>query len=179
MLENSQLFLSTLIDLREKLEESTQYSLTMASGLLRKLFLDNHPLVHQANRAHRIKLEFETIDFTLRLPIKPQIHWQNLDTSRLPTAKTIKINLDQFLRAEVLNYNGYEYSVKDLISTYANVGGGVHADPTKDQKQETVSELDRILKVIGLDAGLAALRGIILVVLKALEPLEKCVRQEA
>lgn len=55
-----ELFLYTMRDLRRRVEAPTdEYDLLMAAGLLRKLLLDDQPLVHQVNRRLRLKFAFE------------------------------------------------------------------------------------------------------------------------
>lgn len=103
MLNDSEIFMQTVSDLEAKLTEGSAYGLTKASGLLRHLFLDSSPLVHRVNRTCKIKLQFETIDFTSKPPIRPQIHWFTLDASASPNAKKITVNLNKFLGAEILD----------------------------------------------------------------------------
>ena len=53
------LFLKTLEDIEFRLAQSDPYEILLIAGLLRKLFLDEHPLVDQVNRTHRAKIKFE------------------------------------------------------------------------------------------------------------------------
>jgi hypothetical protein len=52
------LFVKTLDDVTARLKASDPYEILLIAGLLRKLLLDEHPLIDQVNRVHRIKLEF-------------------------------------------------------------------------------------------------------------------------
>jgi hypothetical protein len=53
------LFLRTLADIKSRISESDPYEILLIAGLLRKLFLDDHPLVDQVNRTHKLRFEFE------------------------------------------------------------------------------------------------------------------------
>lgn len=83
------LYLNTIADIREKLSRNDRYHVIKASGLLRHLFLDQTPLVHEINREYRLKIQFSVIDHD-RLPAMddeppqpPIIHWRNLDPSHV------------------------------------------------------------------------------------------------
>src|SRR6516225_2666286 len=58
-----ELFLFTLEDLEQRVELGRgEYDALMAAWLLRKLVLDQHPLIHEANRSRRLKLRFRMYD---------------------------------------------------------------------------------------------------------------------
>ena len=171
------LFLNTVEDVEKKLVSNTEYDLIRASGLLRQLFLDEHPLVHQVNKKFKLKLQFTTMDFTFKPPTRPLIHWQNLDPSAAPPgAMRITTNLKGFLGAECLTFQSHEYTVREIILAAAHLKGGIHSGKPKEPEQESLLKLDEVLKVHGLDASLASLRGLVAVSLDALKPLVEAVR---
>ena len=62
MIGTDNLFLRTLDDIEKRLSETDPYEILLISGLIRKLFLDDNPLVDQVNKKHRIKLTFEVAE---------------------------------------------------------------------------------------------------------------------
>ena len=58
-----ELFLLTFEDLEERVALGRgEYDALMSAWLLRKLLLDEQPLVHRANRSRRLKLKFRMYD---------------------------------------------------------------------------------------------------------------------
>jgi hypothetical protein len=170
-------FLNTLDDLEEKLNRGDAYSIIRASGLLRQLLIDNEPLVHQINRRYRLRIEFEVIGI-FKLPIRPVICWQNLDPSNFPNARKTRLRLDNFLSAECLVFRDYDFTVKDVITACAHMKGGIHSGKAENEKEEGILDFDEILKIGGLDATLAALRGIIKITQIALKPLVQAIAEQ-
>lgn len=185
-----QLFLDTLQDLREKHQSRQPYALLRGSGLLRQLLLDSQPLVDQVNSRHRLRVEFETIDFTFKPPFpiaRVHLRWQNLDISTLPQARKIRVDRSRLLAAPVLVFKGREFTVHDLIQTAANVWGGVHKGSPKSDQQRQLTEMQtslpsspivavmkQALEELRIEApmpdAIAALRGVIAVTLRGLAP---------
>jgi hypothetical protein len=178
MTGKEQLFLDTVRDIQSKIVENNRYSITRASALLRQLLIDESPLIHQVNRRHRLKLEFETIDFTMKPPLKPLLHWQNLDASPFPRARKVRIDLDGLLRAQCLTFKEHEYSVLDILKACAHLKGGVHSGTPKTDKEEALLDLDEVFKIGPLDGSLAALRGILIVTLAGLRPLIDAIQND-
>jgi hypothetical protein len=165
--EPEQLFLDTVADLKDKMARGDGYALIKASGLLRLLLADAHPLVR-----------FETIDYTMKPPY-PQLiifRWSVLDASAIPGARKRSSTLDEFLAAEILTFEGKEFTVLQVIRAAAHVKGGVHAGTAESDHEQALLDLGRALTVGGLDASVAALRGIIAVTLAALEPIVAAVK---
>jgi hypothetical protein len=75
--ETEYLFLATVADVEQKLTEGSRYSLIRAAGLLRQLFLDATPLVHEVNRTFRQRITFQIINHQGVPPVSPQAHWLN------------------------------------------------------------------------------------------------------
>ncbi len=57
--ETEKLFLRTLDDIENRLTQVDPYEILLISGLIRKLFLDDFPLVDKINQKYKIKLAFE------------------------------------------------------------------------------------------------------------------------
>jgi hypothetical protein len=163
-------FLSTLQDIDFKTAAGDRYSLIRASGLLRQVLLDK--FLHMVNRNYKLPIKFNTIDFHNKPPtdIAISAHWQNLDPSYFPGAKTIQCSLDQFLGAPCLVFQGNEATVKDLIKACANAKGGVHLGKARISEQ-IVLDWDEAITLIGQEPSLMAIRGICRVVLTGLKDL--------
>ena len=169
--EDEYLFLSTVVDIDHKVHEGSQYSLIRAAGLLRQLFLDAMPLVHVVNRPYRQKIEFETIDYRQQHPISPDAHKVELDSYFFPGAKTIKIDLEDFLKAPCFRIGDITATVRDLIRACANVKGGVHLGKAKTSEENIVLDWDRTFRLLGEEPSLKAIAGVCRVALRGLEPL--------
>ncbi len=164
-------FLDTLADIEDKLQERSAYSVIRASALLRQLILDERPLVNEVNRTYRKNLSFETLDYTTEPPVKPDVHWTNLDPGFFPGAKTITVDLSTLLAAPCLTIDGRVATVKDLIKACANAKGGVHLGPPKPGGEQRILDWDRSARLLGTEPSLRALAGICRVVLRSLKPL--------
>jgi hypothetical protein len=175
--EAESLFLATLLDIDQKLEEASRYSLIRAAGLLRQLLLDSPSLVDAANRGHREKFEFEVIDFQEPPPVPHEAHWQNLDPSHFPGAKTVKLNQQRLLQAPVLEMRGATATVRDLIRACANAKGGVHLGKARTSGEDTIINWDRAVALAGEEPSLRAVAGLCRVVIRGLVPLVERITQ--
>ncbi len=84
---------------------------------------------------------------------------------------TINLNRDRFLKTTCILYDRHKYTVRDLISSAANLRGGVHQGGKPSDKDRTLFDLDDLIKIAGLEASIAMMLGISNVVLQAIEPL--------
>jgi hypothetical protein len=181
-----ELFLHTMRDLRRRVESpDDEYDLLMAAGLLRKLLLDDQPLVHQVNRRFRLKFAFEiaTNDVyeAVILEDKPVVYVVNDAISpraALPRSTMRKVNLDGFLARRAAYVHGHDVSVKELILQVANVEGAVHAGTARDEKHRVLAGASETIKIGGAGLAAATMRGIGWVVLDALAPIEAALLRE-
>ena len=60
MTDAEALFLRTLEDIEKRLAQTDPYEVLFIAALVRKLFLDDFPLLDQVNRSHKVKLAFQT-----------------------------------------------------------------------------------------------------------------------
>jgi hypothetical protein len=169
------LFLATVRDLDEKMAAADEYSVLMASGLLRKLLLEG--LIHVANRAHRLELRFHTIDFTRTPPIPSDTSWSDLDPSAFPGAPTKACTLDEFLAAPCMEGKGHTASVKDVISACAHAKGAVHLGKPRTDEERAVLDWDEVVQLLGREASLWVMAGVCRVVLNALQDLVAAVQR--
>lgn len=180
MLDTETLFLRTLADIENRLGESDPYEILLIAGLVRKLFLDDFPLVDQVNRSHREKLTFE-VTVPVNMPVGESLptFWTVQDGLDPDTAPPFKkrhsCTRNQFFQTVVTVINSHTYTVRDVVLFEANVVGAVHAGAPKTIKDEALKQVDGSISVGGYGSALRQLLAIARVVLKALAPLRNAV----
>ena len=176
-----QLFIRTLRDLDDKLKSHDEYETLMIAWLLRKLLLDESPLVDQVNRQKRQRIRFIINDYPLPTT-EPGIEFCSLedmlDPSVIPCPKPLKVTRDQLFSRPVLVYRNHVTTIKELILHAAHVQGAVHAGMAKDEKDKALEQLTEIIGIGGLPAGFRQLRVIGRIVRKGLEPLRVVIEGE-
>jgi hypothetical protein len=178
-----ELFIHTLDDLEDRVRGPLpEYRVLGIAGLLRKLLIDDSPLVDQVNRHHRQRLMFVVSDSR---------HYEELVKSMGATFMTaedgidpegappgfgrLELNRSQFLSHRAMLTQKEEISVADLIQHGANVGGAIHlSDPRKPAHKE-ISKWAAQFSPGGYPAGTRSLQAIGRVVLRTLEPLRAAV----
>jgi hypothetical protein len=171
------LFLKTLEDIESRLTQTDPYEILLIAGLLRKLFLDDHPLVDQVNRTHRIKLEFQ-VAVSINKPEEGDKNslWSvqdGLDPDTAPPGKNRQLlSRDQFFQTVVAMIYGPSFTVRDVIQFEANVAGAVHAGAPKTDKEKALDAVGNSIGVGGYAPTLRQLLAIARVSLKALAPLK-------
>jgi hypothetical protein len=174
-----ELFVRRFDDLVLGLKARDNYEVVKVGAILRQLLLDDTPLIHKANRQHRLKLRFIVNDISSKeLPVQLDVHFvaSGLDPSMLSMATGTKsVSLDQFLGLQILSSKTNKFTIRELIKYAANKAGGVHHGDTLDGRE---AELLRILEKVG---GLGfspitlALRSIARVTLTTLAPLREAI----
>ncbi|OGW33706.1 MAG: hypothetical protein A2X58_04160 [Nitrospirae bacterium GWC2_56_14] len=181
--QQEQLYLKTINDLEKRIADQDPYEILGSSAIIRKLFLDDHPLVDQINRECKFKLQFNVC---LPTPLppgfpKPDIYsvQDGLDpaTSR-PGKQVSQLTRDQFFKVAVLAINGKEYTIRDVILFEANIMGGVHAGMPKSEAEIILKTLNDQMSIGGYASSLRQLKAIGRVVLKALDPLTQNIKQK-
>lgn len=178
---DEEFFIRTLEDVDRKAISGEPYELVRAAGLLRQLLLDGQPLVHVVNRAHRLRLEFETLPFRPPEQLGARIVWRNIDRSSLTSANTRAHSLDQLLAVPCFyQADGVTGTVGDVIRACAHVHGGVHRGRPRNDVERAIVELDNA-GAVGPEGppGIAAVRGICRVVLTGLVPLALAIEAAA
>jgi len=153
------LLLRTLGDLEQRICSTDTYEILGASSLIRKLLLDEHPLVDQANRHFRLKVLFEVTD---PIPLPPggptpifETVQDGLDPdSAPPWLPRTSLRRDQFLAHVLAKVDGHEYTVREVVLFEANVMGGVHAGSPRDAKEAALRRVEETLAVGGLPSSL-------------------------
>lgn len=180
MINTETLFTKTLEDIENRLSVTDRYEILLISGLIRKLFLDDHPLVDQVNKLHRVKLFFEiTIPQNQPQNEPPPTFWtvqDGLDPDTAPPFKQrYSATRDQFFQTVVTIINSHAYTIREIVLFEANVVGAVHAGTAKTDKETALKQIDTEVSVGGYSSSLRQLLAISRVVLRALAPLRLAV----
>lgn len=182
--EQERLFLRTLEDLERRIEDSDPYEILGASALIRKLLLDEHPLVDQVNRDYKRKITFEVgkppeLPPGIPKPVFSTIQ-DGIDPDTMPPSfPRAKLNREQFLKTVLSTVGGHEYTLRETVLFEANVMGGVHSGSPKEEKEKALQGTNSMIAVGGYRSSLRQLKAIGRVVLKALRELREDVSKEA
>lgn len=168
---HEELLVETIKDIDAKLNQPSHYGLLRAAGMLRQLFIDDNPLVHQVNRAYRVPLKFELIPLSDDLPSPPETYWCDISPDNGPPLPTVVCNLDQFLRTACLIYKRQSFTVHDIITCCAHILGGVHAGNPKTDHEKSLVTLQHTLQIGGHSMIDSCLKGIAQVALWGCIPL--------
>ena len=174
------LFLNTLRDLDSRIADTDEYNVLGSSALIRKLLIDDFPLVDQVNRQYRLKLVFEISESNPSIPGVPEpTVWSVQDgldpeTSRPGKPRKV-VSRDQFLATVLAVVNGKSYTLREIVLFEANIMGGVHAGSPREEKEKILNALNNAFAIGGHRASLRQLQAIGRVVLKGLGPLRAAV----
>jgi hypothetical protein len=179
--EQEMIFLRTLEDLEKRIQHSDPYEVLGASALIRKLFLDDFPLVDQVNRAYGRKIEFDVgISKALRIPNAIILVQDTIDSDSSPPGTPKEtVTRDQFFKKVVSKDKGREYTVKDIVLFEANLMGGVHVSNPKEEKERALQSMNQNFGAGGFRPTLRQLRSVGRVILKALRELREDVLKKA
>jgi hypothetical protein len=136
-----ELFLLTLEDLEGRVPLGRgQYDALMSAALLRKLMLDDVPLIDAANRAPRrrlkIRYEMEDIQPTPGYTVWTPNGMFYPGTSGHPNV--VSLGRDAFLAHPILVVYGETITVRELVKFMANVQGAVHLSRASGAKDEAL-----------------------------------------
>ena len=174
-MDRNELFLRTLEDLRTRITTGRrdEYQAIGLAALLRKLLLDDHPLIDQVNRKHRIRLRFVTA-------LPASMTEDDLPLAPPPGAPPFVRGLKEVTKDGLLSRFAawvapHAYTVRDLILYVANIKGAVHAGRARDAGDDALVVAGDEIEIAGFDPAVYALFGIAEVVLDGLEPLRVAV----
>lgn len=153
--------------------DATGYELTRASGILRLLFLDAQPLVHQVNRELRIPLIFKISRNRAGrlLEVIPGASLHYAATTAPEDGSGAEVKLSAFLAHGTIAVRGDLFTVRDVIKCVAHVGGGVHYFPPEDDREAALNELASSMAVHERTLLLHALANIAHAAVDGLQPL--------
>jgi hypothetical protein len=82
-----------------------------------------------------------------------------------------RINLDDFLRQEVIYYKGQTATVREVTKYVANKAGAVHKQAPETLTEMTLEDVAINVKLGNMPSVIRGLKGIAQVVVTALEPI--------
>lgn len=170
------LFIRTLNDLNSRIGSNDPYKILGASALIRKLLLDDNPLVDQVNRIYHIKINFEITEsqispYGLAPPSFLTVQ-DGIDPDTTISGMTKKtVNRDNLFKTVLTIVNNQKYTLREIVLFEANIMGAVHAGSPKNDKEKALKQINDTISVGGYDSSLRQLKAIGRVIIKALSPL--------
>lgn len=173
-----ELFIETLDDLSSRVNSANNYDILVCSSLIRKLYLDDTPLVHQVNKHIKLKLEYTignvqppTGDLLNNLKIWSEIEGIEPD---IDIATNVILKEDAFFKTIIGISDNHKYTIKDTIKYVANVMGGVHSGSPKDEKERALLELNNFY-ILDTSIILRQIQSISKVILQSLRRLKEVI----
>jgi hypothetical protein len=124
------MFINTIADIREKLHRGEPYFLIRGAGLLRHLLVDSTPLIDLVNREYELKITYRVLepdgvqtggtDLSKIFLNQPALYLPQ-GIPIMPGRKFSEVNRDYFLGMKCFNFQGHQYSVKDVIKFTSHV----------------------------------------------------------
>jgi len=180
--------LNALDELKRQSTETDEYQNLMAAKTLRFLLLDGSPLLHQANRLHKVKIEFVVGDNSSVDSADPSILFTFMGIGISPRLghpqkkQPHKLTLENFLSYRIGRYQEHVHTVRDVIDVAANKFGGVHLSSPRSLLEKEVALKDFSVIAAQTMGGFTpltlctqALRGIGAVVIDATDQLRQSV----
>ena len=167
-------FLGSIADLQMRLRAGTLNDLLDASGILRRLFTDERPLVHLVNRAYGLRPHFTVaIDGhrAVALEEEPTFVFSNPSPDFADETELEQLSFDKFLALPLLRDGTRTFSARDVIDVCANTKGGIHFGTRKTPESVALLEIDRCFQPFLIEASLAALPGLAWSAINGLRPL--------
>ncbi|MHA6770111.1 hypothetical protein [Sphingobium ummariense] len=174
--------------LQEIIKNPSAANLLNSSSILRKLLCDTNPLVHQANRNAKIKIQFQVSEYGITREDDPifegsrgGIQYLSQIDSLCPgnfdeNTNIVQLNLDSFLSTKVVFIRGRMVSVLELIKYLSDNAGGVHKDKPSKESSKLLEGLGINHYVGGVPAPLRIILSVCQVVSVALFPLYKWIK---
>ncbi len=167
-------FLSTIVDIQNKIESNADYDMIRAAGLLRQIFLDGSNSLLSKIKG-QASVHFTITDNTDPLPLEPKLTISSLFPHNYKAVKKRDVNIDEFLCEPCYISEDKIITVKDIIKACANGKGGIHHGEIKSGKrmeeEKFVLEFDNETTVLGKEPSILQLRDICDISMIALAPL--------
>lgn len=172
------LFINTVKDLKNKSDSNDPYEILMGVALLRKLLIDEDPLINQVNKNPKLKIKFTINDKSLPINTNGLTTYAIQDgfdpeTSAPHLSKPILVSKDDMLKRPVMLIDGELITVLDLIKFLSHVQGAVHSRDPREEKEKILKNAEETLTIGGMQSGLRSIKAIGRVVIKGLDPLTK------
>jgi hypothetical protein len=179
-----QLFIWRIDALKKIIDNPTEENLFEAARFLRQILLDGaNSLLFQVNRNLRLKIYFIIVGLTARpnpnhpaasgatfsqISIAPDPHFPMIPQKRL--------DLDNFLKQEVIFHKGQTATVREVIKYVANKAGAVHKQKLDTPEEQSLEDAPLAFRLLDTPSVLYALDGITKVVVTACDPLYQKLR---
>ena len=173
-MDTQQLFDRTVQDLERKANSNDPYELLMSAVLLRKLLLDDYPLVDQVNgsRKHKLKFVVGSHPHFLKKLMSPTLTYVHGDQiCGDAQSQNESLSKKEFLRFVIIVQDGSTYSIKDVIRYSAHVAGAVHKGAPRSAADNALAKIDSQFTLMGHATSAIQLRAIGRAVVAALKPL--------
>jgi hypothetical protein len=175
MYSPEELFIRNLDALKAILGNPSEQGLFDSARLLRQLLVDENPLLHQVNRAIRLKISFHVNTLIPDPPGLPQPVFRQvadgISPSLVPKVSSKKVNLDTFMKSPILQIEGEWATVLDVIKYVANYAGAIHKSTPDTPMTKSLEAVGRSIEVGGVPSVLRSLLGIVDVTVRACQPL--------
>jgi hypothetical protein len=154
-------------------DDATAYELTRASGILRLLFLDSQPLVHQVNRDLRMPMVFKIshVKAGYLSKVVPGTSMHYTSTTSKVDGAGVDAKLPAFLSHPTIAVQEELFTVRNVIKCVAHVGGGVHYLPPEDDREAALYKVASSMAVNDRTVLLHAIADIARAALEGLQPL--------
>lgn len=176
------MFVNTIADIKEKLARGEPYFLIRGAGLLRHLLLDPPRLIDVVRRKYelRIKYRVQRTKGSSGGGTDLSKLYYSMDTLYLPPGmppapgtEEALVNHDQFIKMQCYSFDGYKYSVRDVITYAATFRHGIHSRTAKTDKEKAFIEVDELglVRSMGFDTHGRTLSDLLEIVIEATQPL--------
>jgi hypothetical protein len=182
MYSDEQSFIWDIDELTATMAQPLEPSLVGVSGTLRRLLIDNRPLVHRIARVTGIKPMYKVngigspdhAERVLKL-IQVELMYKKLSPFPIDEEKRDyrELHLDDFLKETALILRNEIVTIKQIVQYTAHVGGGVHKGrPRKEDNAPFIHETARHVIMGEYPYPVALLFEIVEIVVDALTPLK-------
>lgn len=187
MTSKENFFLNTIDELKERLSKLTEYDILKASGLLRQLLIDGYSLVDQINKIYRVKIQYcvqKSFEFpelnSLPDGSEPKVLYGMNFILPIEGSSNIELlNLSDFLKYEVLQYQSENFTVLDVIKICANKYGGIHVEDVKKSREKSLDVLHNYFSLNKSSSILHSMYNISIICVNSLQPLAEAIKSKA
>lgn len=176
MLSAPNLLIADVESLRVHAESPHAYDKLRCAAILRRLLLDDTPLVHDVNRQFRLKLRYEVcelLDIEAITGRKPSMGFlmAGLSPKIAPQYPRLTLKHDQFLQHPMVFVGEKRITVRDIVQYCANAAGAVHYREHTRGDEEYLKRLNEQFVIMNVPSMISALTHIARVVVDTLTPL--------
>lgn len=148
----------TLLELRERGKNRTEYDVGKMAALLRQLLFDKHAVLRTAAKVSGKKFFFHTGNIQFKKDIHDQSPHYILFTpgDMNPwTGERHLVSVDDYGGLLAMLNGTHVFSVREVVKFVANKRGGVHLDSDMDGDETALDELSKDVEINGSDCVMA------------------------